>query len=107
MELEKYMLEIDYYYHYIGYDEDDDVMEKEVVYYPVKDLVNKESQVGRLYFNISSVTADDGSLAGIEIGIMGEKKILTLNESVKFEDSYKLYDDRESYKRRIFKLIEK
>lgn len=107
MELEKYMLEIDYYYHYTGYYEGDDKMEEEKVCYSVKDLINKESQVGRLYFNISSVPAVNGNFAGIEIETMDEKKILTLNESVKFEDSYKLYDDRESYIRGIFKLIEK
>ena len=106
MTLDKYILEVDYYYHE-GSDKTDDITEEKLVSFDIDEVLKEDVSVGYIHFSASAHTLEDGNFAGLQIEGEGEESLLAVGETLELNFTDGLPDDRSGYARAIFRLGEK
>lgn len=106
MTLDKYILEVDYYYHE-GSDKSDDITEEKLVSFDMDEILKEDASVGYIHFSASAVILEDGTFAGLQIEGEGEESLLAVDDTLELNFSDGLPEDRSRCARAVFRLAEK
>lgn len=103
--LERYIVEIDYYYSFTGYDKNEDIEESQKLSYTIEALLKEKCCLHGISFKTSLSVLDDGTVDGLIIEEDRGKYILTLDKSVTIVNDEMMYDHRAEYSRATLTLI--
>ena len=105
--LEHYIVEMDYYYSFTGYDKYDDIEESKKLSYTIEELLKEKCCLHGITFKTSLAVLDDGTVNGLIIEENRGKYMLTPDKSVTIVNDETMYDHRAQYSRATLRLIQK